>query len=99
MTDTLAPPSLSRRGVLAGAAGLAALGGGLFSAPRMASAKQAADLARVDALIARMTIQEKAGQLNLLGDPFRFRPQNVNPLDVLDLSFLKQLEEERKGKK
>lgn len=81
MTDTLAPPSLSRRGVLAGAAGLAALGGGLFSAPRMASAKQAADLARVDALIARMTIQEKAGQLNLLGDPFRFRPQNVNPLD------------------
>ena len=28
-----------------------------------------------------MTIQEKAGQLNLLGDPFRFRPMNVNPLD------------------
>jgi beta-glucosidase len=28
-----------------------------------------------------MTIQEKAGQLNLLGDPFRFRPKNVNPLD------------------
>ncbi len=39
------------------------------------------DLARVDALIARMTIVEKAGQLNLLGDPFRFRPMNVNPLD------------------
>ncbi len=28
-----------------------------------------------------MTLTEKAGQLNLLGDPFRFRPQNVNPLD------------------
>ena len=39
------------------------------------------DLDRVEDLIARMTIQEKAGQLNLLGDPFRFRPQNVNPLD------------------
>ncbi len=80
MTDILSP-TLSRRGVLAGAAGLAALGAGLVAAPRVASAKQAADLARVDALIARMTIEEKAGQLNLLGDPFRFRPQNVNPLD------------------
>jgi beta-glucosidase len=73
--------TLSRRDVLAGAAGLAALGAGWVGAPRAASAKQAADLARVDALIARMTIEEKAGQLNLLGDPFRFRPQNVNPLD------------------
>ncbi len=81
MTDTLAPLSLSRRGVLSGAAGLAALGAGLVSAPRMARATQADSLAQVDALIARMTIQEKAGQLNIVGDPFRFRPQNVNPLD------------------
>jgi beta-glucosidase len=46
------------------------------------SASQAPSRARrVDDLIARMTLTEKAGQLNLLGDPFRFRPQNVNPLD------------------
>ncbi len=76
MTQITALPS--RRLVLAA---LAALGAGAVAAPRTASARQAADLARVDALIGRMTIQEKAGQLNLLGDPFRFRPQNVNPLD------------------
>ncbi|MBX9615649.1 MAG: beta-glucosidase BglX [Caulobacteraceae bacterium] len=74
-------PTPSRRHVLTGAAGLAALGAGWIGAPRTAAARQAGDLARVDALIARMTIQEKAGQLNLLADPFRFRPQNVNPLD------------------
>ena len=76
MTQITALPS--RRLVLAA---LAALGAGAVAAPRTASARQAADLARVDALIGRMTIQEKAGQLNLLGDPFRFRPLNVNPLD------------------
>ncbi len=54
---------------------------GLLWGPRMASAKQAEHRSRVDALIARMTIAEKAGQLNVLADPFRFRPQNVNPLD------------------
>ena len=70
-----------RRSILAAAAGLATLGAAMVAAPRGAQAKQAADLNRVDALIARMTIQEKAGQLNLLGDPFRFRPMNVNPLD------------------
>ncbi|RZJ77724.1 MAG: beta-glucosidase, partial [Brevundimonas sp.] len=53
----------------------------MFSAPKMAAAQAATAAARVDALIAQMTIEEKAGQLNLLGDPFRFRPQNVNPLD------------------
>lgn len=70
-----------RRSILAAAAGLATFGAAMVVAPRGAEAKQAADLDRVDALIARMTIQEKAGQLNLLGDPFRFRPMNVNPLD------------------
>nr|WP_303696697.1 glycoside hydrolase family 3 N-terminal domain-containing protein [Brevundimonas subvibrioides] len=53
----------------------------VVAAPRISSRKSEADRDRVDALIARMTIQEKAGQLNLLGDPFRFRPMNVNPLD------------------
>jgi beta-glucosidase len=53
----------------------------VVAAPRISPRKAEADLDRVDALIARMTIQEKAGQLNLLGDPFRFRPMNVNPLD------------------
>ena len=75
------PVRPDRRSILAVAAGLAALGAGMVVAPRGATAKQAADLDRVEALIARMTIVEKAGQLNLLGDPFRFRPMNVNPLD------------------
>ena len=70
----------SRRAMLTGALGMA-IGGGLMAAPRRAAAQVAADLGRVDALIARMTIEEKAGQLNVLADPFRFRPQNVNPLD------------------
>ncbi|AQR62922.1 beta-glucosidase [Brevundimonas sp. LM2] len=60
-----------------------AVAGGLVAAPRTAAAKTAADRARVDALIARMTIEEKAGQLNVVADPFRFRPHNVNPLDAL----------------
>lgn len=83
MTDTLARPraTSNRRTVVAGLAALSALAAGLVAAPRTAHARQARDLARVEDLIARMTIQEKAGQLNLLADPFRFRPQNVNPLD------------------
>ena len=36
---------------------------------------------RIEALIAAMTIEEKAGQLNLLADPFRWMPMAVNPLD------------------
>ncbi|WP_421730948.1 glycoside hydrolase family 3 N-terminal domain-containing protein [Brevundimonas sp.] len=73
--------AMSRRSALSRLAALSALGAGLFSAPRRAAARQADDRARVQDLIGRMTIQEKAGQLNLLGDPFRFRPKNVNPLD------------------
>ncbi len=68
----------SRRSVLMGAG---ALGASMILAAPPTAARQAAHAARIDDLIARMTIQEKAGQLNLLGDPFRFRPQNVNPLD------------------
>lgn len=63
------------------AAGLGMFASSVVAAPRISSRTSEADRDRVDALIARMTIQEKAGQLNLLGDPFRFRPMNVNPLD------------------
>jgi len=70
----------SRRLFLAGGAVLA----GLIAAPRMAAARQAEASERVDALIARMTIEEKAGQLTLMNDPFRWRPEGVNPGDRLD---------------
>ena len=36
---------------------------------------------RIEDLIAAMTVEEKAGQLNLLADPFRWMPTAVNPLD------------------
>lgn len=81
MLNRQAYPS-SRRLVLAmAAAGLGMFASSVVAAPRVSPRKSEADRDRVDALIARMTIQEKAGQLNLLGDPFRFRPMNVNPLD------------------
>ncbi|GAA0635122.1 glycoside hydrolase family 3 N-terminal domain-containing protein [Brevundimonas lenta] len=47
----------------------------------MATAKTQANLERVNDLISRMTIEEKAGQLNLQNDPFRWRPEGVNPGD------------------
>lgn len=68
----------SRRRVLAGGV-LAA--GMVMMAPRMATAKTQANLERVNDLISRMTIEEKAGQLNLQNDPFRWRPEGVNPGD------------------
>jgi len=73
-------PAPTRRTLLAGGA----LAAGLMMAPRMAAAQAAANLERVNALIARMTIEEKAGQLNLQNDPFRWRPEGVNPGDTLD---------------
>jgi beta-glucosidase len=57
---------------------------GMMMAPRIAAAQAQENLSRVDALIARMTIEEKAGQLNLMNDPFRWRPEGVNPGDALD---------------
>lgn len=57
---------------------------GLVMAPCVAAARAQADLERVNALIARMTIEEKAGQLNLENDPFRWRPEGINPGDALD---------------
>jgi beta-glucosidase len=67
-----------RRSVLMGAA---ALGASMLMTANQTRARVATHAERIEALIARMTIVEKAGQLNLIGDPFRFRPQNVNPLD------------------
>lgn len=61
--------------------GAAALGASMLMSASHTRARVASHAERIEALIARMTIVEKAGQLNLLGDPFRFRPQNVNPLD------------------
>jgi len=92
MTATLSgtPTAMSRRRALSGLALLSALGASWFGAPRAAMAASpgqgrvgsSADHATlIEGLIGQMTIEEKAGQLNLLGDPFRFRPQNVNPLD------------------
>ncbi|CAN7212195.1 glycoside hydrolase family 3 N-terminal domain-containing protein [Brevundimonas sp. LjRoot202] len=73
-------PAPTRRALLAGGA----LTAGLMLAPRIAAAQAMANLERVNALIARMTIEEKAGQLNLQNDPFRWRPEGVNPGDTLD---------------
>jgi len=73
-------PTPTRRTLLAGGA----LAAGLMMAPRIAAAQAQANLERVNALIARMTIEEKAGQLTLQNDPFRWRPEGVNPGDALD---------------
>ena len=70
----------TRRFLLAGGA----LTAGLMMAPRMATAQARDNLARANELIARMTLEEKAGQLNLQNDPFRWRPEGVNPGDTLD---------------
>lgn len=83
------PAAMSRRRALSGLAILSALGASWFAAPRAKAAANPAHPPRsssehealIEGLIAQMTIEEKAGQLNLLPDPFRFRPQNVNPLD------------------
>ncbi|WP_321574080.1 glycoside hydrolase family 3 N-terminal domain-containing protein, partial [Geminicoccus harenae] len=50
------------------------------------AAVPADDRLRIDRLIALMTIEEKAGQLTLLADPFRWRPTGVNPGDADDLN-------------
>jgi beta-glucosidase len=75
LTSSFTP---TRRALMAGGAFAASL----MLAPRIAAAQATAHLARVDALIARMTIEEKAGQLNLKSDPFRWRPGGVNPGDL-----------------
>ncbi len=76
----------SRRGVLTGLSLITIMGVGgpamsAFAQNRPAPSAVQRHAARIEDLIARMTIEEKAGQLNLLADPFRWRPQNVNPMD------------------
>ncbi len=68
---TLPPMILDRRDLM-----LRTLGGALSLAisPRALAADE---VARVDALIAKMTIEEKAGQMTCLADSFRpFNPPN-----------------------
>lgn len=54
----------------------------LAAAVAFSPARLAAQEARVADLIARMTPEEKAGQLTVMGDPFRWRPGGVNPDDM-----------------
>ena len=87
-------PAPTRRTLLAGGA----LAAGLMMAPRIAAAQAQANLERVNALIARMTIEEKAGQLTLQNDPFRWRPEGVNPGDTLDSNQEQTAAEIRAGR-
>jgi len=59
------------------------MGAGVFPMPVSAQASRtiARHRQRIEDLIAAMTVEEKAGQLNLLADPFRWMPTAVNPLD------------------
>jgi beta-glucosidase len=63
----------TRRGLF----GRIALAGLAASLPRPARARGA----RIAELVARMTPEEKAGQLTVVNDPFRWRPGGVNPGD------------------
>ncbi|MDG2531206.1 glycoside hydrolase family 3 N-terminal domain-containing protein [Caulobacter endophyticus] len=82
---------ISRRGLVAGAAGLA----GLAVAGR--SAAQARGSQRVEALIAQMTIDEKAGQLSCYADMIRPPVGDMNP--AVNLRNTQQLlAETRAGK-
>ncbi|MDQ1154349.1 beta-glucosidase [Brevundimonas sp. SORGH_AS 993] len=73
----------TRRNFLSGLGLLTLMGAGVFPMP--ASAEIARTVGRhrqrIEDLIAAMTVEEKAGQLNLLADPFRWMPTAVNPLD------------------
>ncbi|WP_022683681.1 glycoside hydrolase family 3 N-terminal domain-containing protein [Sphingobium bisphenolivorans] len=63
--------SIDRRSVLAAALA------GVFTLPLPRRALAAAEVERVDALIARMTVEEKAGQMTCLTDSFRpYNPPN-----------------------
>ncbi|WP_210240194.1 glycoside hydrolase family 3 N-terminal domain-containing protein [Amaricoccus solimangrovi] len=63
---------MSRRDVLGGGVAL-----GLVAALHRSARAEA----RVADLVARMTPEEKAGQLTVVNDPFRWRPGGVNPGD------------------
>jgi beta-glucosidase len=70
----LSVSAVSRRTLLSGL-----LTGALITAPRRPQAHQANDKEKVDALVAKMTLEEKVGQLALFDDPFRMRPRSINP--------------------
>ena len=70
--DTLTPPMHPDRRTF-----LAAALAGFLSLPAPRRALAADEVARVDALLARMTLEEKAGQMTCLADSFRpFNPPN-----------------------
>jgi beta-glucosidase len=69
----MARGGLTRRGLLK----RAALTGVAAALPRASWAESA----RIAGLLARMTPEEKAGQLTVVNDPFRWRPGGVNPGD------------------
>lgn len=72
------PPSTTRRSFLAGASSLALLA----IAQRVCGQTRSspADEAAIEALIGRMTVAEKAGQLSLFADPIRIGTQDrINP--------------------
>ncbi len=71
---------------------------GMMMAPRMATAQARESLDFVNGLMARMTIEEKAGQLNLQNDTFRWRPEGVNPGDALDANQEQTAEDIRAGR-
>lgn len=52
---------------------------GVMALPRAARASLAGTSARVEALIARMTVEEKVGQLTLYPDDVRPTPRPINP--------------------
>lgn len=64
-------PAVSRRGFLA-----------LAATATLPPGRAAANAERIADLVARMTPEEKAGQLTVMADPFRWRPGGVNPDDM-----------------
>ena len=56
--------------------------GGIAVSAAVPSARIAAAEERIGDLLARMTPEEKAGQLTVVADPFRWRPGGVNPDDM-----------------
>lgn len=72
------PVSMSRRMLL----GAGALAGTLVAAPGITAVARQKHAERIEALIREMTIEEKAGQLTLLNDPFRWSADGVNPEDA-----------------
>ncbi len=92
-----AAPRLSRRGLLAGAGSLALLGR-MPLGWALGPAASRATPAFVDELIARMTVEEKAGQLTLLGTALfgDAAAAAINP--KVEASVEGQLQDARKGR-